>query len=142
MRISAAPLIAVHSSVLINVLRGAQTAEARTFLRLAEAEPIVIGDIVVLEVLRGASTEARAQAQAQAIEAWLGAFTLVPMLDAALAGRASALHRRLRGLGVTPRPVADPVIAAWCIAPVVPLLHRDRGFDALAQYGGLAIQPV
>ncbi len=138
MRISAAPLIAVHSSVLINVLRGAQTAEARTFLRLAEAEPIVIGDIVVLEVLRGASTEARAQA----IEAWLGAFTLVPMLDAALAGRASALHRRLRGLGVTPRPVADPVIAAWCIAPVVPLLHRDRGFDALAQYGGLAIQPV
>ena len=124
--------------MLIDVLRGAATPETRAFHRLAGTEPIVISDIVMLEVLRGASSEAKAQA----IEAWLGAFTIVPMLDAALASRAAGLYRRLRGLGVTPRSVADLVIGAWCIAHAVPLLHRDRDFDALAAHGGLAIQPA
>jgi predicted nucleic acid-binding protein len=124
--------------VLIDVLRAAETAEARAFQHLAGAEPIVIGDIVLMEVLRGASSEARAQA----IEAWLGAFTIVPMLDAGLAARAAGHDRRLRGLGITPRSLADLVLASWCIAHAVPLLHRDRDFDALAAHCGLPVQPV
>lgn len=120
------------------MLRGTPVPEAQAFLRLAGTEPIVIGDIVLLEVLRGASTEARAQA----IEAWLSAFTIVPMLDGALASRAAGHYRHLRGLGITPRSVPDLVIGAWCIAHAVPLLHRDRDFAAMAAHCGLRVQPA
>jgi predicted nucleic acid-binding protein len=120
------------------VLRRAETPAARAFLRLAGTEPIVIGDIVLLEVLQGASSEARAQA----IEGWLRRFTLVPMLTEALAIRAAAHYRRLRGLGITPRGSADLLIAGWCIAHAVPLLHADRDFDRLAGPLGLPVQPV
>jgi hypothetical protein len=44
------------------VLRREETLAARAFMRLAGTEPIVIGDIVLLEVLQGASGEARAKA--------------------------------------------------------------------------------
>ncbi|MFC7539812.1 hypothetical protein ACFQU2_10610 [Siccirubricoccus deserti] len=53
-------------------------------------------------MLQGVSSEARAQA----IEGWLRRFTLVPMVTKALAIRAAAHCRRLRGLGITPRGMA------------------------------------
>nr|WP_274607320.1 PIN domain-containing protein [Paracraurococcus ruber] len=128
-------MIAVDSSVLVDVLRGAATPEARAFRRLAGREPIAIGDIVLLEVLRGASSEERARA----IEARLRAFDLVTMRDDALAVQAAAHYRRLRALGVTIRGMADLVIAAWCIARAVPLLQRGRDFAPLATHCGLRL---
>jgi predicted nucleic acid-binding protein len=110
----------------------------RAFTRLAGTEPIVVGDIVLLEVLRGASSETRALA----IERWLRCFEVVGMLDGALAAVAAGHYRRLRGLGITPRGTADLVIATWCIAHAVPLLHQDRDFDAMAGPLGLPIQPI
>ena len=110
----------------------------RAFTWLAATETIVIGDIVLLEVLQGASSEARAST----IETWLRRFDVVGMLDNALAAVAAAQYRRLRGLGITPRSTPDLIIATWCIAHAVPLLHRDRDFDAMAGHIGLPIQPV
>ncbi|GGC29623.1 hypothetical protein GCM10011504_04820 [Siccirubricoccus deserti] len=101
-------------------------------------EPNVIGDNILPEVLQGVSSEARAQA----IEGWLRRFTLVPMVTKALAIRAAAHCRRLRGLGITPRGMANLLIAGWCIAHAVPLPHVDRDFDRIAGPLGLPIQPV
>ena len=71
--------------MLIDVLRRVDNPAARVFLRLAGSEPLVIGDIVLLEVLQGTSSDGRAQA----VEGWLRAFGIVPMLDEALAVRAA-----------------------------------------------------
>ena len=68
------------------MLSRTETPATRAFLRLAGTEPIVIGDIVLLEVLQGASSEARAQA----IEGWLRRFTLEPMLTEARPKKALA----------------------------------------------------
>lgn len=110
----------------------------REFMRLAGREPIVIGDIVLLEVLQGTSSDSRAQA----VEGWLRAFSIVPMLTEALAVRAAGHYRRLRGLGITPRSTADLLIATWCIDSRVPLLHRDRDFSLMAEPLGLPIRAV
>ena len=124
--------------MLIDVLRREDNPAVREFMRLAGREPIVIGDIVLLEVLQGTSSDSRAQA----VEGWLRAFGIVPMLDEALAVRAAGHYRRLRGLGITPRNSADMLIATWCIVHAVPLLHRDRDFSLMAAPLGLPIQAV
>ncbi|MDB5374536.1 MAG: PilT protein domain protein [Belnapia sp.] len=120
------------------MLRQVDNPAVRAFQHLAGTEPLVIGDIVLLEVLQGASSEARARV----IEAWLRAFAVVPMLDDALAVRAAGHYRRLRGLGITPRATPDLIVATWCIANNVPLLHRDRDYAAMAEHCGLPVQPV
>jgi predicted nucleic acid-binding protein len=120
------------------VLRRVDSPPACAFLQSAGAGPIVIGDIVLLELLQGSAPDTRAQAT----EGWLRSFTVVPMLTEALAIRAAGHYRRLRGLGITPRGTPDLIIATWCIAHAVPLLHRDRDYAAMAEHLGLPIQPV
>jgi len=44
----------------------------------------------------------------------------------------------LRRLGVTVRKAVDCLIAAWCIAHSVPLLHADRDFLPFVAHRGLA----
>ena len=108
------------------MLRRVDSPPARAFLRLAGTEPIVIGDIVLLEVLQGSASEARAQAT----ERWLRSLHGGADADRCPGGRAAGHYRRLRGLGITPRGTPDLIIASWCIAHAVPLLHRDRDYDA------------
>ena len=124
--------------MLIDVLRRVDNPAVREFMRLAGSEPLVIGDIVLLEVLQGTSSEGRAQS----VEGWLRAFGIVPMLTEALAVRAAGHYQQLRGLGITPRSTADLLIATWCIAHAVPLLHRDRDFSLMAAPLGLPVQAV
>jgi predicted nucleic acid-binding protein len=119
------------------VLRRVDSPSARAFLQSAGAGPIVVGDIVLPEVLRSAS-----DTRAQATEGWLRSFTVVPMLTEALAIRAAGHYRRRRGLGITLCGTPDLIIATWCIAHAVPLLHRDRDYAAMAEHLGLPIQPV
>ncbi len=120
------------------MLKREETPATAAFRRLAGTEPLVIGDIVLLEVLRGASSEAKAQT----VEAWLRSFALAPMLGEAQAVRAASLYRRLRGLGITPRNTPDLIIAGWCIAHAVPLLQQDRDFARMAGPLGLALHPL
>ena len=96
---------------------------------------MVIGDMVLLEVLRGVPTEA----EARRLERQFAVFRQVPMLSPALAAVGAAHYRRLRGLGITPRRTADLIIATWCIAHAVPLLQRDRDFGPMAEHLGLQL---
>jgi len=98
-------------------------------------EQVVIGDMVLLEVLRGVPTER----EARTLERQLGVFRQVAMLSPELAAAGAAHYRRLRGLGVTIRRTADLVIATWCIAHTVPLLQRDRDFAPMAEHLGLQL---
>ncbi|WID98309.1 PIN domain nuclease [Bosea vestrisii] len=128
-------MIAVDSSVWIALLRRTPSQAVTRLNAIESARSILVGDIVLLEVLRGA----RDEAHAAAIEKRLRRFQLRPMLSPELASQAARHYRKLRGLGVTIRKSPDLVIATYCIAHGHHLLHQDRDFEPFAQHCGLLI---
>lgn len=129
-------MIVVDSSVWIAHLRHFGRSSVRE-LRGFEAEGpgILVGDIVLLEVLRGA----RDEAHALRLEAWLRSFKVVRMLDDELAARGAQHYRALRARGVTIRKTVDVIIATFCIDRGHHLLHEDRDFDPFAEHLGLMV---
>jgi predicted nucleic acid-binding protein len=135
----------VDSSVWIDHLRGAVTPGTRTLRRLLDAldpdtgedDPaeILVGDLVLLEVLRGVSDDRQHDATRSA----LLAFPQVQVGGTTTALAAVDHDRSLRRRGVTVRKAVDCLIAAWCIARRVPLLHADRDFAPFAEHCGLLI---
>lgn len=130
-------MIVVDSSVWIARFRGAANAAADRFEKIEEgdADEILVGDLVMLELLQGA----RSDAHAAFIEERLRRFRVEAMLDAGLATIAARNFRFLRGRGVTLRKTADLIIATFCIERGHALLHDDRDFDAMALHLGLRV---
>jgi predicted nucleic acid-binding protein len=128
-------VILVDSSVWISYLRG-RTTLATTKLEIAAArEPLLIGDLILLEVLQGA----RDEAHAARIEQALRQYTVVPLLDSNLAPRVARNYRKLRELGVTIRKTADIIIGTFCIEYRHALLHNDRDFVPMEEHLGLKV---
>lgn len=128
-------MIVVDSSVWIDFLNGARTAEVDRLLHLLGRHPLLVGDVVLLEVLQGIAYEE----QAARVEAALRRFRVEPMLDAELAVIAAIHYRRLRALGVTMRKTIDLIIGTFCIARRHPLLTADRDFRPMADHLGLTL---
>jgi len=135
----------VDSSVWIDHLRGKDTPQTRAFhAMLASIDPgfsvdqpyeIIVGDLVLFEVMRGVGA-AREYAAALRM---LDAFTQVSIGGNEIALAAAAHFRRLRQLGITVRKSVDCLIAAWCIANDVTLLHNDRDFGPFEVHCGLRV---
>jgi predicted nucleic acid-binding protein len=96
-------------------------------------EPILVGDLILLEVLQGA----RDELHAARIERGLRRFQVAPLLDADLAPRAARNYRRLRDMGITIRKTNDIIIGTFCIERGYSLLHDDRDFVAMEEHLGL-----
>jgi predicted nucleic acid-binding protein len=128
-------VILVDSSVWIAHLRGRPTPAVAKLEAAVGREPILVGDLILLEVLQGA----RDEDHAALIERGLRQFVLTPLLDVDLAPRAARNYRRLRGLGVTIRKTADIIIATFCIERSCALLHEDRDFAPMEEYLGLMV---
>ena len=128
-------MILVDSSVWIARLRGRETAATAKLRALVAHEPLLIGDLILLEVLQGA----RDEAHAARIERDLRRYAVVPLLDDELASRAARNYRTLRDLGVTIRKTADLIIGTYCIERGHALLHDDRDFDPMEQHLGLRV---
>jgi predicted nucleic acid-binding protein len=126
-------VILVDSSVWIAHLRGERTPATVRLERAAGREPLLIGDLILLEVLQGARNEAHAAR----IERGLRQYDVVPLLGPDLAARAARNYRRLRALGITIRKTADIVIATFCIEHRHALLHDDRDFAPMEKHLGL-----
>lgn len=128
-------MIVVDTSVWIDHFRDRQDAPHVRALRRAvfSDEPIIVGDLILLEVLLGAADEARAKR----LEAGLRAFAIEPMLDDRLAVLAAHNFRQLRASGVTVRRSIDMVIGTFCIDRGYCLLHNDRNFGPMHQHLGL-----
>jgi hypothetical protein len=126
-------VILVDSSVWIAHLRGRRTPATARLEEAAGREPLLIGDLILLEVLQGA----RDDAHATRIERALRRYALVPLLDADLAVRAARNYRRLREKGITIRKTADIIIGTFCIARGHSLLHDDRDFKPMEEHLGL-----
>lgn len=128
-------MIVVDTSVWIGHLRDTPLPGVARLRAAFGAEPIVVGDLILLELLQGAADEA----QAAAMERHLRAFVIVRMLDDGLAVRAATHYRALRAHGITVRKTIDVVIGTYCIEHGLPLLHNDRDFDPMEQHLGLIV---
>ena len=126
-------MILVDSSVWIAHLRGRNTPATARLEAAAAREPLLVGDLILLEILQGA----RDESHADRIERALRQYALVPLLDADLAPRCARNYRRLRELGVTIRKTADIIIGTFCIEHRHALLHDDRDFAPMEQHLGL-----
>ena len=128
-------MILVDSSVWIGYLRGHRTPATAKLEAAADREPLLVGDLILLEILQGA----RDEFHAARIERALRQFALVSLLDADLAPRAARNYRRLRELGITIRKTADIIIGTFCIEHRHVLLHDDRDFAPMQEHLGLAV---
>lgn len=126
-------MIVVDSSVWIAQLKGRITPETVKLETAAAQEPLLIGDLIMLEVLQGA----RSEAHAARIERALRQYIIVPLLDSDLAPKAARNYRRLRELGITVRKTADIIIGTFCIENRYALLHDDRDFFPMQKHLGL-----
>lgn len=128
-------MIVVDTSVWIGHLRGNDTFAVRRLRTLQDPEDIVVGDLILLEVLRGVRNERHAAL----IEESLRQFEIRPMLDEALAVKAARNCRFLRERGFTIRKTIDMIIGTFCIENGYALLHEDRDFDPMAEHLGLRL---
>ena len=123
-------MILVDSSVWIAHLRGHRTAATAKLEAAARQEPLLIGDLILLEVLRGA----RDEIHAARIERGLRRYAVAPLLDADLAPIAARNYRKLRALDFTVRKTADIIIGTFCIERGHTLLHDDRDFAPMEEH--------
>lgn len=128
-------MIVVDSSVWIAQLRSQHSASVAKLTRLRSPTRIVVGDLVLLEVLRGA----RDEQHAATLERALRRFTVEPMVSETLAIAAARHSRFLRARGMTVRKTIDLLIATYCIAHGHSLLHQDHDFDLMALHLPLSI---
>jgi predicted nucleic acid-binding protein len=128
-------LILVDTSVWIDQFRGAQTAQTSKLEKALAREPILIGDLILLEILQGA----RDERHASRIEREMRRFTILPLLDDSLAVQAAQNFRKLRRVGVTIRKTADLIIGTFCIEYGHVLLHDDRDFEPMERHLGLKV---
>jgi predicted nucleic acid-binding protein len=128
-------VILVDSSVWIAHLRGSLTPATAKLEAAVTFEPILVGDLILLEILQGA----RDEPHAARIERGLRRFQIVPLLDADLAPRAARNYRRLRDMGITIRKTNDIIIGTFCIERGCLLLHDDRDFVAMEEHLGLVV---
>jgi predicted nucleic acid-binding protein len=129
-------VIVVDTSVWIDVLNDADTAVARTCVRLIEdGEPVALTDVIFAEVLQGLNDDR----EAAQVERHLRAFPILRLTSLDDFALAAELYRVARRKGITIRKTLDCLIAAPCVRSNAPLLHADKDFDRLASCTALRI---
>lgn len=122
-------MIVVDTSVWVDVLNDAPTAQARRCVELIEAgEPLALTDIILTEILQGL----RSEKEAHLVERHLRAFPILRLEGLDDFALAAELYRTARRAGVTIRKTLDCLIAVPCVRTGAPLLHADEDFDRLA----------
>jgi predicted nucleic acid-binding protein len=126
-------VIVVDSSVWVDLLRDVASPQVAKLIRLLPAQPLIVGDLILCEVLRGA----RSEGEAVRIRARLGAFSMPSMVGQTVAEQAAAHVRALRAQGITVRSTVDLLIGTFCIVQGYRLLHNDRDFRPMVEHMGL-----
>ena len=126
-------MILVDSSVWIDYFRGIATPQTDKLDALLDNQPLAIGDLILVEVLQGFSTERGFQE----VRGLLTSLTIVELGGVRLAIQAARNFRKLRRLGITVRKTIDTLIATRCIESGHQLLYSDRDFDPFVQHLGL-----
>jgi predicted nucleic acid-binding protein len=126
-------VILVDSSVWIDYFRGWSTATSDRLDELLAAEPLLIGDLMLTEVLQGFTRD-------REFNEALRLLRTLPIVDIGgqeIAIAAATNYRLLRARGVTIRKTIDTLIATRCIVDGHALLYSDRDFDPFVEHLGL-----
>ncbi len=95
--------------------------------------PVIIGDLILMELLQGAKTKVNAAAIMKA----MAEFQIIQIAGADCAIRASYYFRSLRRNGTTVLKTIDCLIATPCILNNLVLLSSDRDFAPFEAHFGL-----
>ena len=126
-------MIVVDSSVWIDYFNGVENRETALLDDFLGAEPIVIGDLILAEVLQGF----RSEQDVRKARAALDTLVLEPMVGRDIALKSAGNYRALRAKGVTVRKTIDMLIGTFCMENGHRLLHRDRDFHPIEKHLGL-----
>lgn len=126
-------MILADTSVWIDHLRDLPTPQVARLRAAMKTGELLVADITLYEIAAGARSDAAAATLREA----LAPFPVAAVGGADAAYRAAGIYRRLRALGFTPRSPVDVLIASYCLAHDLPLLHSDRDFVPMHTHLGL-----
>ena len=123
-------MVLVDSSVWIDLLRDARTAQTLALRRLLPAGEAALAPVIYQEILQGAASPDR-------FAKLKHYFRTLPFLNPAHPvgtwEAAAELYLQCRLRGFTPRSPNDCLVARIAVEHRLPLLHDDRDFDAIAE---------
>jgi predicted nucleic acid-binding protein len=128
-------MILVDSSVWIDYFNGRITRQTDLLDDLLGREPVLTGDLILVEVLQGF----REENDYQKVKEMLSSLPYLDMLGKDLAVRSAENYRLLRKNGITVRKTIDVIIATFCGFHGFALLHDDRDFDPMTKHLGFEI---
>ena len=129
-------MILVDTSAWVEYDRATGSAVDQRLTALIAADgPVVITEPVIMEVLAGARSDQRETD----LRRLLLRFALLPFDVVADFDGAARLYRRCRRAGVTPRGIADCMIAAVALRRRATLLSHDADMDRLAGVAGITL---
>jgi predicted nucleic acid-binding protein len=128
-------VILVDSSVWIDYFSGNVTRETDLVDDLLGVEPLLIGDLILIEVLQGF----RDDRDYRRAKAALDRLIFESMLGREMALLSAQNYRKLRAAGVTVRKTIDVIIATFCLRGRHRLLHNDRDFVLMQDHLGLQV---
>jgi len=130
-------MMVVDSSVWIDYFNGKITKQTDLLHSLLGNELIVVGDLILTEVLQGFQNDKDFKKAGELLDSLI----FRQMLGKELAVKSAKNYRRLRKKGVTVRKTIDVIIATFCIANNLPLLHSDRDFYPMQKHLNLKVIP-
>ncbi len=127
----------VDTSVLIDYLRGTETAAVGRFQRILDAMvPFGISPLTYLEVLQGTKTEK----DYTTVKSYLETHRFYDLLDEKESYAAAArIYFNCRKKGITINSTIDCLIAQTAIEHDLELLHNDADFDRMRKVAPLKI---
>lgn len=128
-------MIVVDSSVWIDYFNGKITKQTDLLDSLFGIELIVIGDIILTEVLQGFQEDKDFNKARKLFDSLI----FRQMLGKELAVKSAENYRILRKKGVTVRKTIDVIIATFCVASDLPLLHSDKDFTTMVKHLNLKV---
>jgi hypothetical protein len=132
-------MILVDSSAWIELFRDTGHPVHRALRQHLDARaPLAVTEVVVMELLAGATTDR----DRDRLKQRLLALPLLRTHGLPDFETAADLYRRCRRRGGTVRKLIDCLIAAVAIRERATLLHNDRDFDVLARHTPLRVEAV
>ena len=128
-------MIMVDSSVWIDYFNGQQTWQTNVLDKLLSDVPIIIGDLILAEILRGF----RSDNDYESAKSYLSALPFHQIGGYQVTVQSAQNYRILRKKGITVRKTIDVIIGTYCILEGLPLLHDDRDFDPMVSHLSLQV---
>lgn len=128
-------MILIDSSAWIEFLNGTDSRASVVVDQALANDLVLVGDLVVCEVLQGF----RDKSQRDIVDRLFAGLRQVDLGGQTIARLAADHYTKLRAQGITVRKTIDCIIATYCIAHDIDLIHADRDFEAFEHHLGLRV---